>query len=80
MELEQIGCVKTHKSVACPDIAPILHITDVLQQTNIFFLHCINLHVVEIDHTGVFWINQLVLIENVMLTEPFKHKKYRAWH
>lgn len=42
MELEQIGCVKTHKSWAsmhlAPDMAPILHITDVLQQTNIAYI------------------------------------------
>ena len=53
-----------------PDRASILLITDVLQQTNrffiylFFFLHCINIHVVEIDPTGVLQINKLALIEN----------------
>lgn len=58
------------KYASCPDIAPILLITDVLQQTNGFFtLHkfaCFG-----IDHTGVGRINQLVLIENMMLAQPF---------
>lgn len=58
------------------DITPI-RLIDVLQKTKwfFFFLHYINLHVVEIGLSGAFWINQLVLIEKWRPAQPFKHKK-----
>lgn len=61
----------TNRMRLAPDRASILLITDVLQQTNrfiYFFLHCINIHVVEIDSTGVLQINQLALIKNWRIT------------